>query len=185
MSKRTIREQNKRLLAISRRQLRCGVIKASMIAAEIRRRFPDCPQDIIGKYAIMGWFVEQKVGPSPAVSRPKYHYQDSSDSFLKSYEWRKLRMEVIKARGARCECCGAHPSDGVTVINVDHIQPRKTHPQLSLEIKNLQVLCSACNHGKGNRDSTDWRTKEEVKPRLVKSSVCDEEMFRPMWSKKV
>ena len=65
-------------------------------------------------------------------------------------------MEAIKKYGTRCMCCGASPKDGV-VINVDHIKPRKTHPELSLDMDNLQILCDACNHGKGNWDTTDWR----------------------------
>lgn len=79
------------------------------------------------------------------------------DDFLGTYEWRRLRMEVLKERGARCECCGASPHDGVTVLNVDHIKPRLTFPELAMEKSNLQVLCSPCNHGKGNWDDTDWR----------------------------
>lgn len=83
-----------------------------------------------------------------------------SDDFLASYEWRSLRMVVIKKYGNRCMCCGAIPSkDNDVVINVDHIKPRKTHPELALEVTNLQILCSPCNHGKGNWDSTDWRQK--------------------------
>lgn len=78
------------------------------------------------------------------------------NDFLLSFEWRKLRMEAIKKYGTRCMCCGASPKDGV-VINVDHIKPRKTHPELSLDMDNLQILCDACNHGKGNWDTTDWR----------------------------
>lgn len=80
----------------------------------------------------------------------------SSREFLQSFEWRKLRMEALKLNGARCQCCGASPANGA-VMNVDHIKPRKTHPELALEITNLQVLCEDCNHGKGNWDSTDWR----------------------------
>lgn len=68
-------------------------------------------------------------------------------------------MVVLKKRGARCECCGATPANGA-VMNVDHVHPRKTHPQLALEETNLQVLCGDCNHGKGNWDSTDWRARE-------------------------
>ncbi len=78
------------------------------------------------------------------------------DPFLASYEWRRVRMEVLKEQGPRCACCGASPKDGVRV-HVDHIKPRKTHPELRLEKSNLQVLCEVCNHGKGNWDETDWR----------------------------
>ena len=80
----------------------------------------------------------------------------TSDAFLQSYEWRKLRMVVLKKRGARCECCGATPQDGIR-INVDHVKPRKKFPELALTESNLQVLCHDCNHGKGNWDETDWR----------------------------
>lgn len=79
--------------------------------------------------------------------------------FLTSFEWRRLRMEVIKERGARCECCGSTPKDGVR-INVDHVKPRKRYPELALEKSNLQVLCEVCNHGKGNWDETDWRSAQ-------------------------
>lgn len=85
--------------------------------------------------------------------------QFAKDEFLQSYEWRRLRMEVLVERGARCECCGADPKkhDGVR-INVDHIKPRKLFPELAREKSNLQILCDVCNHGKGNWNQTDWRT---------------------------
>lgn len=80
----------------------------------------------------------------------------ASNNFLSTYEWRKLRMEALIKYGRKCACCGATPESGA-IMNVDHIKPRKTHPELALDIDNLQILCSDCNHGKGNWDSTDWR----------------------------
>jgi hypothetical protein len=85
-----------------------------------------------------------------ATPRPK------SDGFLASYEWRVVRMQVLKRDGAKCACCGATPADG-RVMNVDHIKNRRDFPSLALDLSNLQVLCDACNHGKANWDSTDWR----------------------------
>lgn len=81
----------------------------------------------------------------------------SIPAFYASYEWRKLRYQVIKDQGQRCKLCGRTPADGIT-INVDHIRPLKHNPELALEITNLQVLCHECNHGKANWDDTDWRT---------------------------
>jgi 5-methylcytosine-specific restriction endonuclease McrA len=78
------------------------------------------------------------------------------DDFLNSYEWRVLRMRIIVKYGAKCQCCGATPKDGI-VINVDHIKPRKLFPELALDENNLQILCNVCNHGKSNWDDTDWR----------------------------
>ena len=68
-------------------------------------------------------------------------------------------MIALKREGAICACCGASRKTGA-VINVDHIKPRRTHPHLALDPENLQVLCDACNHGKGNWDDTDWRDKK-------------------------
>lgn len=77
--------------------------------------------------------------------------------FLESFAWRKVRMEALLKYGPKCMCCGANPTTGA-VMHVDHIKPRLTHPELALEIDNLQILCGECNHGKGNWDTTDWRT---------------------------
>lgn len=80
----------------------------------------------------------------------------TTDAFLSTYEWRKVRMEALKKYGPKCQCCGATPADGA-VMNVDHIKPRKKWPSLALDVNNLQILCHECNHGKGNWDDTDWR----------------------------
>lgn len=93
--------------------------------------------------------------------RPTSAAQQTSDAFLASYEWRKVRMQALKKHGARCQCCGATPADGA-VMNVDHIKPRALYPSLALSLDNLQVLCGACNHGKGNWDMTDWRDKDAI-----------------------
>jgi hypothetical protein len=79
-----------------------------------------------------------------------------SDDFLRSFEWRKVRMQALKKYGPKCMCCGATPATGA-VMNVDHIKPRKLFPSLALDVNNLQILCHDCNHGKGNWDTTDWR----------------------------
>lgn len=82
-------------------------------------------------------------------------YEKKEDHFYESAAWRELRYEVLKERGARCDCCGAR--GGVVQLHVDHIKPRSLYPKLELERSNLQVLCEDCNLGKGNRDVTDWR----------------------------
>lgn len=70
-------------------------------------------------------------------------------------------MVVLTKRGARCECCGATPKNGIA-IHVDHIKPRRKYPELALEESNLQILCEVCNHGKGSWNETDWRTVGNV-----------------------
>ena len=84
----------------------------------------------------------------------------SSDEFLKTYDWRKLRQTILNKYGNKCMCCGATPSDDIYMC-VDHIRPRKTNPELALDENNLQVLCNVCNHGKGNWNTKDWRPSAE------------------------
>ena len=107
----------------------------------------------------------RKSSPVTVTKYPdgKPHLQDvGSDEFLQTYEWRRVRMQVLKKYGARCQCCGVTPDNGAK-IHVDHIKPRRLFPQLALDPSNLQVLCHECNHGKGNWDMTDWRVKSEAK----------------------
>ena len=84
-----------------------------------------------------------------------------TDNFLKSREWKEIRYRALKAANGRCQCCGASPDDGA-VLHVDHIKSRIKHPELALNLENLQVLCASCNMGKGWEDETDWR-----EPRLA------------------
>ncbi len=80
------------------------------------------------------------------------------DEFLQTYEWRRLRYAAIVQHERKCMACGRTPADGIS-LHVDHIKPRKTHPELALCLNNLQILCHECNHGKGNWDQTDWRSE--------------------------
>lgn len=86
----------------------------------------------------------------------------SNNDFYSSWEWRTLRMKVIKRDGNRCHCCGSSPDDvdigGKPVrIVVDHIKPIRKYWDLRLDINNLQILCDECNMGKGSWDKTKWK----------------------------
>jgi 5-methylcytosine-specific restriction endonuclease McrA len=107
-----------------------------------------------------GWVPQPKIEkPKKVKKSKKYISKSTSNDFLQTFEWRRLRMQALKKYGAKCMCCGATPQSGA-IMNVDHIKPRKIFPELALDIDNLQVLCGECNHGKGNWDMTDWRQKE-------------------------
>jgi 5-methylcytosine-specific restriction endonuclease McrA len=80
----------------------------------------------------------------------------SADVFYASREWRRVRLKALEIHGSRCLCCGASPETG-SVLHVDHVRPRSRYPDLSLDIDNLQVLCEACNIGKGAEGEQDWR----------------------------
>jgi 5-methylcytosine-specific restriction endonuclease McrA len=92
--------------------------------------------------------------------------KDLREAFYRSWEWRQLRMKVIKKHARRCMCCGSRPND-LTVdgqpvrLVVDHIKPISKYWHLRLVPSNLQILCDECNMGKGAWDETDHRTDEQ------------------------
>lgn len=122
-------------------------------------------RDAVRRYAQfeLGAIGAQPNSVTPTPPAPKTTINPNTADFLQSYEWKRVRMVVLKRDGAKCRCCGATPEMDA-VMNVDHIKPRRIFPELALDPNNLQVLCGECNHGKGNWDMTDWRAiKAEVK----------------------
>jgi hypothetical protein len=93
--------------------------------------------------------------------------KSETGEFYRSQAWMAIRYKVLAAYGAKCACCGE--TEGA--MHVDHIKPRSKHPNLALEFSNLQVLCEACNMGKGNRDDTDWRTQEQAMKAAYRSTI--------------
>lgn len=71
-------------------------------------------------------------------------------NFYKSEEWQRLRYKTMSNSNRQCVLCGASNTE----LHVDHIKPRSLYPKLALDPNNLQILCKACNYGKGNRDDT-------------------------------
>lgn len=112
---------------------------------------------------ILSWYLGngKSLDIDSKPKQPRKSAKKKKEDFLTSWEWTTLRYKVIQKYGRKCMCCGASPDDGSTVINVDHIKPRHTHPELSLDINNLQVLCHHCNKGKGAWDNTDFRKQQE------------------------
>lgn len=94
--------------------------------------------------------IESNVPEKAPPKRP------ALQGFYQTAQWQRLRYDALYASSGRCELCGRSAKDGV-ILNVDHIKPIRCHPDLALDPANLQVLCGACNAGKGNRDDTDWR----------------------------
>lgn len=103
--------------------------------------------------------LKKKQKPVVKITKKDLTPFSQTKEFLESYEWKKLRLEALLKHGRKCQCCGTSPETGA-VLNVDHIKPRKTHPELALTLSNLQVLCHDCNHGKGNWNTTDFRTPD-------------------------
>lgn len=86
------------------------------------------------------------------------------------------RYQVIERAGGRCEACGVPGS--IRPIDVDHIVPQSRARRGMVELpeglvpvddpRNLQALCSACNRGKRDASTFDFRLSEA---RLVETMV--------------
>jgi 5-methylcytosine-specific restriction endonuclease McrA len=70
-------------------------------------------------------------------------------------------MAILERDGFRCKGCGC---DGR--LEVDHVKPVRTHPELSYTPGNLQALCPSCHtkktrlecgHKPPSEDRTAWK----------------------------
>ena len=77
-------------------------------------------------------------------------------SFYDTEEWMITSEFIKKLYGRKCMKCGQTKGE----MHCDHIIPRSIKDHLSLEPRNLQVLCKKCNMEKGNTNQIDYRTEE-------------------------
>ena len=120
-------------------------------------------KDLPKKPKIPKGYVKVKEAKNPPAPK-NYHraiipYRPGlGNKFYDTQEWQALRYKAYKRYGKTCHCCGATNTE----LHVDHIKPRSKYPHLELDIDNLQILCRACNLGKGNTDAIDWRTSGSI-----------------------
>jgi hypothetical protein len=67
-------------------------------------------------------------------------HQRHSKAVTRGTRWRTLRMAILERDGFRCRTCGIGGR-----LEVDHIRPVRTHPDLSYDPGNLQALCASCH----------------------------------------
>ncbi|AYO58856.1 HNH endonuclease [Chryseobacterium sp. 6424] len=65
-----------------------------------------------------------------------------------------IRWQVFKRDNWKCVSCGKSSFDDV-ILHIDHIIPRSLGGKDDYE--NFQTLCSECNIGKSNKDTTNLR----------------------------
>lgn len=94
-----------------------------------------------------------------ATKQYSRRYGRHVDPFFLRPEWKALRYRVIRDNNGQCQACGATAQTSGKPMHVDHIVPRSVDRSKELEYSNLQLLCEACNIGKGNTDSIDWRKR--------------------------
>ena len=139
-----------------KQQRKARAAKAKKTLAKLAESSPVI-QALINKKASQIAWAMQKKSPKKKTQfepPPAYFFGMGKD-FYKTREWRDVRYKALVKFGKKCQACGETSG----YIHVDHILPRSKHPERELDIENLQVLCEACNIGKSNTDTTDWRYK--------------------------
>jgi len=80
----------------------------------------------------------------------------------RSRRWPALRQQALRRDGFQCVQCGARGR-----LEVDHIQPVRTHPGLAWVLDNLQCLCPhhhtaktriECGHAPMKPERAAWLT---------------------------
>ena len=98
------------------------------------------------------------------ADHPNWKGGTQPQDYKERVRFRKTYQKKVLARdNYTCQVCGIknHKGLGRSVkIHVDHIKPIRKHWELRLDPENTQVLCEACNHGKGSWDETDFRPDE-------------------------
>ena len=85
---------------------------------------------------------------------------------------KKLRFEVFKRDGFRCQYCGASAPDVLLVV--DHIHPVASGGKNG--ILNLITACQPCNAGKGKRELGDHTVLEKQRDQLQELSDRREQL---------
>lgn len=74
-----------------------------------------------------------------------------TDPFYSSPAWRKVRGEVYRRAGGRCENCGASVT-AKGAYRIHHKMPRRKFPELALYPPNLICLCVGCDNAVHTHD---------------------------------
>lgn len=142
-------------MAAVKQQRKSRAAKAKKTLAKLAESSPVIQALINKKASQIAWAMQKKSPKKKQFEPPPVYFFGMGKDFYKTREWREVRYKALVKFGKKCQACGE--SGGF--IHVDHIKPRSRFPALELDIENLQVLCEACNIGKSNTDTTDWRDK--------------------------
>ena len=71
------------------------------------------------------------------------NYDRYSAAVIRSPRWKSVRLAVKRRDGWCCVTCKAAGR-----LEVDHIKPVRTHPELAFDLSNLQTLCVSCHSRK-------------------------------------
>lgn len=90
----------------------------------------------------------------------KYKRSKEARAFYKSKAWKQCREVVLQRDHHLCQPC--LKMQRVTAANtVHHIKPLEEHPELALDIDNLESICPSCH----NKEHPEKGSNKEVPQR--------------------
>lgn len=72
---------------------------------------------------------------------PRREYRRYSRPVLQSKRWQVLRQVILERDGWACVDCGTRKGR----LEIDHIQPVRTRPDLAFDPNNCATRCSSCH----------------------------------------
>lgn len=87
---------------------------------------------------------------------------DKLMKFYKSKAWLTLRQEALKRDHYECQSC-KRKGKYRRAKNVHHIKEVKKHPELALDLDNLESICIPCHNDEHKR----LEKYQENKPKFV------------------
>ena len=70
-------------------------------------------------------------------------YERAGRAIYSTPRWKAVRYQAKRRDGWKCVSCGASGD-----LEVDHVKPIRTHPDLAYDLRNLQTLCVPCHSRK-------------------------------------
>lgn len=98
------------------------------------------------------------------MKRPDYFRP--SRQVQKDHRWPPLRLAARRRDGYQCVQCGSRYR-----IQVDHIRPVRSAPELSFDLDNLQCLCARC-HSRKTADEVGIRKPNPKRKAWL--NACDQ-----------
>lgn len=102
------------------------------------------------------WNKGKKLGYIPKTAFKKGEVAGKKHPRWKGGKWLYWRKKCLERDDYTCVVCGLRDEE---IMDVDHIKPKGTHPELRLEITNLQTMCPNCHKRKSNRESKITKTR--------------------------
>jgi 5-methylcytosine-specific restriction endonuclease McrA len=94
--------------------------------------------------------LEQERAEREGHAKTPHERSERTKRFRSSLVWARFRVKILARDHCRCVACGASPSDGTTVLSVDHYRPLASEEgwRRRLDPTNTFCVCNQCNWGK-------------------------------------